>query len=761
MIKAKEKFKTYDGVVFCFIASVIIAVISLNIGLLTEPGKILPVGLSMRSGDMSSNILRGIDLAIEDLDLIRSGNAASELWRLLTFIHLDPFFYLALLLPQAAEKTVLLVGYYVRFGLCCSAMYFFMSEHIKLSRLFSALLAVMYAFSSQIVLTAQFASLMNMSIMIPVLMSAFDSYLQKRTWKAFAYVCLGSFGLAVTGGYGLISGIPLMILIALLMCISLYSTFKMAVTSWLKLLGGMLTGLALSAVFALPGLLSMRIKVDIAESFKNAKVNYTVFEWIRGTFLLRSGSIYQNTSPLFYVGILTLIAVIAFALNEIIPVRLKVAASAIIIVIHAVCCSSFLNEVVSVFGTAPLLNSSKLIFMEAVVFFVAGIGIRNIKGLGRGEYIASCLIPLFFLVISGNSTSGTTFASPIVISTFLGIIIEASLFYALAKEKISRKGKYFVLIALFLCVGVNASFIIFNNTIQKAAVDEYFKVSYGNADTENLIFDNDSDIPLLNDNNKYQLVPADLSVLMTGESVVDDINNMSLRAAGGKLFEEIYLKPSDKKETHLDGMNTYLLKEGINDLAFCPFTVEDGERLFIYCNAVNGASVSIDSGNGESTRAFTGPFITAIDSQPGEVTLVFSIKSQGEDACRISLLKLNEDVLSGLDALSGNADSADFLIDVSGVNGRCTVILPYAYDDTKIKVNGISCDTFEFCGKLAASFVCNSDSIMEVSIERKASGIAPGIMISAFAAAFLIAIPAFHMYNKKKNVSVEGTDTNA
>ena len=308
---------------------------------------------------------------------------------------------------------------------------------------------------------------------------------------------------------------------------------------------------------------------------------------------------------------------------------------------------------------------------------------------------------------------------------------------------------------------MNASFIIFNNTIQKAAVDEYFKVSYGNADTENLIFDNDSDIPLLNDNNKYQLVPADLSVLMTGESVVDDINNMSLRAAGGKLFEEIYLKPSDKKETHLDGMNTYLLKEGINDLAFCPFTVEDGERLFIYCNAVNGASVSIDSGNGESTRAFTGPFITAIDSQPGEVTLVFSIKSQGEDACRISLLKLNEDVLSGLDALSGNADSADFLIDVSGVNGRCTVILPYAYDDTKIKVNGISCDTFEFCGKLAASFVCNSDSIMEVSIERKASGIAPGIMISAFAAAFLIAIPAFHMYNKKKNVSVEGTDTNA
>ena len=112
MIKAAAgKLKTYDGVVFCFIASVIIAVVSYNIGLLTEPGKILPTGLSMRNGEMSANILRGIDLAVEDVELITSGKASSDLWRLLTFVHLDLFFYLALLIPQAA-RTILLVGYY-------------------------------------------------------------------------------------------------------------------------------------------------------------------------------------------------------------------------------------------------------------------------------------------------------------------------------------------------------------------------------------------------------------------------------------------------------------------------------------------------------------------------------------------------------------------------------------------------------------------------------------------------------------------------
>ena len=71
MIKSREKLETYDGLVFCFIASVIIAIVAYNIGIVTEPGKILPVGISMRNGDMGENIIRGIDLAMEDLELIR------------------------------------------------------------------------------------------------------------------------------------------------------------------------------------------------------------------------------------------------------------------------------------------------------------------------------------------------------------------------------------------------------------------------------------------------------------------------------------------------------------------------------------------------------------------------------------------------------------------------------------------------------------------------------------------------------------------
>lgn len=761
MIKAAAgKLKTYDGVVFCFIASVIIAAVAYNIGLWIEPGKFLPTGISMRNGDMNSNILHGIDLAVEDVELIRSGKAVSDLWRLLTFVHLDPFFYLALLIPSGA-RTVLLIGYYVRFGLCCSAMYYFMVEHIKLSRLPAALLGVMYTFSTQVVLTAQHASLMNMALMIPMTMSAFDSYLQKRTWKSFILVCLTSFGVAVSGGYGLITGIPFILVMALLMSISLYSTFKMAFTSWLKLLGGIVTGLILSAAFAVPGLMSMELSLDIEESFKNAKVNYTVFDLIRGTFLLRSGSVYLNISPLFYVGILTIVAVIAFALNEMIPVRLKVASALIAAVIHITCSSSFVSETVSVFGASSLLNSSKLICLEIVIFFIAAVGLRNVKSLGRGEFIASCLIPLFLLVMSGSSTSGTTFASTIVITTFIGIIVEGCLLYALANDKISNKGKYAVLFVLFFFVGVNTAFMFFNNTIQKYTVDEYFKLSYGSSSSEELIYDSDFDLPAVNSGDKYQIIPGDLCDYISGDTAIDDINYSSLRISGNKLFDEIFLKSSDKKELRQEGPNTYLLREGGNTLSFSPFEIKDGERLFIYCNAVNGASVIFSSESGESARAFTGPFFTEIGQVSGEVSLEFVIASESDDACRISIFKLNKEALESMQSLSGSVSGSRFMIDVSKVDGMCTIVLPYTFDDTTVRVDGITCDTFEYCGKLAAVFVCNNDSLMEVSVEQKDTGIIPGILVSVFAAACLIAIPVAHMYNEKKKVTGEGNDSNA
>ena len=701
MTNTKGKLIENRGVIFCFLASVLIAALAYYAGLKIEPGKILPEGLSMRSGPMSDSIVYGINIALDDIDLIKSGNAGSGLWRLLTFVHLDLFFYLALLLPQAAAKAVLMTGYFVRFGLCASAMYYFMSEHVKLSRMFSLLLAVMYAFSSQVIFTAQLAEIMNMAVMMPVLMSAVDSYYKKRTWKSFSLVCIASFGLGATGGFGILTGIPAMILISLLMSFGLYKTFKMAFSSWLKALGSILTGLILTAAFSVPGLYAMSFDVNISESFSKAKVSYTVYDLIRGMFALRSGGIVMNSAPVFYVGILTITAVIAFALNEAIPVRLKVASGVITAVFYISCCSSFVNETLSIFGAAAILMSARLICLGVLVFFIAGIGLKNIKTLTRGGFIATCLIPLAFLVVANNSTAGTTLAAPILAATFIAVILESGLVYALAKDKLTNKAKTVIVVAVYALVGINAAFIMFNNTITKPTVEQYFIPEYGDGTAQSLIFDSDFDLPAINGADNYQIVNADLSIFEFEDSAIDGINFISNNINDEELFEEIFITPEgDEDEMFIKGPDRYGLDVGTNIYNFEPFDVIAGERLFIYCTAMEGAEVKILSSDGQSEKTFTGPFLTALDVGEGEVKLDFTISSEGEEVCYIALYKLNENALNGIKKLSGNAASSGFTIGTRDITGTNTLILPYSYDDTRVKIGGKYRDTFEFFGKI-------------------------------------------------------------
>ena len=762
MNNAQGKLKDVRGILFCFLSSVLIAVLAYYAGLKIEPGKILPAGLSMRTDPMSDSIVHGINLAIDDINIIKAGNAGSDLWRLLTFVHLDLFFYLALLVPETAAKAVLMTGYFVRFGLCASAMYYFMSEHVKISRMMSCLLAVMYAFSTQVIFTAQIAEIMNMSIMMPVVMSAVDSYYKKRTWKSFSLVCIASFCLGATGGYGILTGIPAILLISLLMSFGLYKTCKMAFSSWLKALGSILTGLILTAVFSVPGLYAMSFNVNISESFSKAKVSYTAYDFIRGMFMLRSGSLVMNSAPVIYVGTLTLVAVIAFALNESIPVRLKVVSGVLAAVFYISCASSFVNETLSIFGAAAILMSARLICLGVLVFFIAGIGLKNIKTLTRGGFIATCLIPLAFLVVANNSTAGTTLAAPILAATFIAVILESGLVYALAKDKLTNKAKTVIVVAVYALVGINAAFILFNNTITKPTVEQYFIPEYGDGTAQSLIFDSDFDLPAINVADNYQIVNADLSIFEFEDSAIDGINFISNNINDEELFEEIFITPEgDEDEMFIKGPDRYGLDVGTNIYNFEPFDVIAGERLFIYCTAMEGAEVKIKSSDGLSEKTFTGPFLTALDVGEGEVKLDFTISSEGEEVCYIALYKLNENALNGIKKLSGNAASSGFLIGTRELTGMNTLILPYSYDDTRVKIGGKYRETFEFFGKIACSFECSGEDNMEVSVERKDSGIVPGVLISAVAALCFIAIPLTQRYNKKKTVSGEGNTTNA
>lgn len=762
MIDTKAKLRTADGVLFCFLAAMIAAILALNIGLLTEPEQILPKGLSMRSDLMNGNILRGIDLALEDIELIKAGVGSGDLWRLLTFVHLDVFFYLALIMPEIAAKTILTIGFYVRFGLACSAMYYFMSEHIKLNRLPSALLGAMYAFSSQLVLTAQFASVMDMAIMLPVLMSACDSYLQKRSWKNYVMVCACAFGLCASGGFGVITGLPAMIMISFLMCISLYQTITSVLFSWIKLVSGLIVGLILDMAFVIPGLMPMDFDVNVTESFKNAKVTYTLFDLIRGTFLLRSGGLSASATPVFYIGLFTISAIVLFALNERIPLRIKVASGIIAVIFHGMCCSSFVNETISVFGTAPLLTSSKLICLEIVLFFIAGIGLKNTKSVKRGEFIAAALIPLFFLVISNIDAAGTTLCSSIMVSTFIGVIVESAVLYAIATNKLPEIAKYVVLVLGFVFVCINATFLMFNNTITSSSAEEYFRGYQADEGSSELLFDRSFVLPAIGENDEYLFIPADLSGREASDSVIDDINYLSERATGEKLFQEVFVTIDEVSGLTTAGIDTYKLAEGRNKLSITPYLSSEGDRLFAYCDAKTGGQLRIDRDIGNSERAFVGPYITEIESDTVDFTLKFTVHSEKDEICHIAVYKLNEKAYDALRDMSGRANSSSFTVNNPQLSGTSTIVLPFGYSGSKIRVNGTSYETFSFCGKTAVTFDSSDGKDLNVAFENQETGLLPGILISVLAVLCLVAIPIIQRYNGKKNVvTSEGNDTNA
>ena len=217
----KQKF--IDGFVISFLAAACAATIALNIGLSVSPGKILPVSISMRTGEMSENIIAGLKNAGNEVSAIKNGLSPADTWNLISDHNLDRFFLIALILPKSITQAVLTIGYFLRFGAAASLMYWFCCRHTGLRRLYSFLLGMMYALSAQVILTAQFAPVMNMVVIIPAALSAFDSYLRERTWKAFGLSCLACAMTAASGICGCLSGIPFLTVAALLLSVSLYS----------------------------------------------------------------------------------------------------------------------------------------------------------------------------------------------------------------------------------------------------------------------------------------------------------------------------------------------------------------------------------------------------------------------------------------------------------------------------------------------------------------------------------------------------------
>ena len=760
----RDKF--IDGLVITFLAAACAAAIALNIGQSIEPGKILPTALSMRSGEMNENIIAGLTSAEESVATIKGGLGFADAWTMITDNNLDLFFLIALLLPQSLTKAVLTIGYFLRFGAAAAMMYAFCCRHTGLRRLYSFLLGMMYSLSTQIILTAQFAPVMNMVILLPAALSCFDSYLRERTWKAFGLSCLTCCLIAASGEYGCLSGIPFLIVAALVLPIGLYNGKRKVMSSWLRLLVAIFSGVAMASFSVIPRFIGRMPDFDVVESFENASMNFKLYDLLRHMFVAQSGGLETDMAPVFYIGILTIEALILFWVNFRIPTRVKVTAAFVMIVWYASVASTFVSGAVSIFGETPVLTASRLICLEVFLFFYAAIALRNISGVSSGALYAAFLVPLAFVVFSGNFYGEITLSTTVNLGTAGALLFCGLIIRRLTLAPAGKKFKIFVAALGALAVTVNASFIMFNNAVSASDTGVVMLPVVDETQNSNYIPEEDYGLSVFTKEKRFLLLTEDISTYEPS-GFIDGFNHLAKTAGCGEYFEGCKLKLDYSDQAEKTKGDLHKVGQGFSSITY-QLDCEKGDRIFVYSGFEGNITIRNTNGDLEEETDISGASLAEIDASEGNHELAFFFDLEKEEENMLAVMRIRKDASGNLEKVTRNMDGEAFTFKGSELpekrSGAFALITSVTYDPAlKITVNGRNCRTFNYLGLVGCVFD-GSESTEEynVKIAKTVPGLSGGIALSVAVSLAIIAIPVIYKYSNNINKRRKGAEeTNA
>ena len=751
----RDKF--IDGLVISFLAAACAATIALNIGQTISPGKILPTALSMRTGEMNENIIAGLTAAEENIASIKKGVGIIDAWKIISDGNFDLFFFIALILPGSLTKAVLTIGYFLRFGAASAAMYAFCCRHTGLRRLYSFLLGMMYSLSAQVILTAQFAPVMNMVILLPVALSCFDSYLRERTWKAFSLSCLACCLIAVSGEYGCLSGIPFLIVAALVLPIGLYIGKRKVFSAWLRLLVAIFSGVAMASFTVIPRFIGRVPSFDVVESFKTASMHYKLYDLLRHMFVAQSGGLETDMPPVFYIGMLTVEALILFWANFRIPTRVKVMSAIVMIIWYAS---------VSIFGETPTLTASRLICLEVFLFFYAAIALRNISGVSSGALYAAFLVPLAFVVFSGNFYGEIRLSTTINLGTAAALLICGLLIRRLTLKPAGKKLKTFIAALGALAVTVNASFIMFNNTVSSSDTGVVMLPVVDDEEVSDTVSsEEDYGLSVFSKEKRFLLLSEDIGAYEPS-GFTDGFNHLSSMAGFGDYFEECKLSLEYGDQAEKKQGDIHSVGVGFSSITY---ELECGtdERIFVYSGFDGNITIRNTNGDFEEETDVFGPTLVEINGSEGKHELAFFFDLDKEEEKPLTVMRMKKDVSGGLEkatcGMTGDAFSFRKADLPQKHSGPYALITSVTYDSSvKVTVNGKTCRTFNYLGLLGCVFDGGEGTEdYSVSIAKTIPGLSGGIALSAAVSLAIIAIPLIYKYsnnNIKKRKGAEETN---
>ncbi|MCR4688628.1 MAG: YfhO family protein [Saccharofermentans sp.] len=737
MDKIRRKFSFADGFVLSLLIGVVTATVVFNILMDKQTG---------------GAIFDGIASCATDVAEIRGGAVFADRWSIISAQGFDPFFLLALLLPGFAQN-ITLAGFFLKFGIAAGIMYVFLNKHTGAAPAFALVLSEVYAFSSQVIFTAQFNAVMNLTILMPLFMCVVDTYLRRRTYTDFIKLSIVTALMGLCYLPGLFAGLPFAIIMTLVMCIALYSGFAKCMKSFASALMPILLGLVIPSFTWIPLLGTYEITFTFEEAYDNAAMNFKLYDILSNMFAFSSGSMSNINPPVFYIGLITIVLIAIFLMNGKIPFRLKVSVLIISVLTYATMASSFMRWFSLPYGQNPIISASRLIAFTALLMFACGISARNMRDIQTGVIYAAGLIPCAFVVLTGNPGSDITRNTLVLIGTIAGFIAWMLFIKTCAAGRANKAFLIAFLVAAILVIGFNTYKIASLNTISHDfTMDPYNEPEESESMGVFYDEDGDTDLSVFTDSNevRYLILSSDMSQMQG--TYLDKINAAARAALAENVFDIEELRLASASNLTCPGVGYYSILPGFNSATFnCD--IEDGGEYYLCSSFHCPISIEQASKTFELQDVYDGPFLHKVDNVAASYGITMYFNANEEETASIALGRLDPDGRDLLNSITRSAETGEISFRFDDIPGRAGGIkmvvtnIPYEPALT-VKVNGRTCDTVSYAGLLAFTFSASSDrDTYNIDIDKSVAGLGAGIFISVTGIVLLLAIGVINKYN--------------
>lgn len=718
------------------------------------------IQFTQRYSDFNGTIFNGVTTeamqSVEIRSLLFSSNAydRAEGIRSILTSHMDPFFLLFVIFGGATRK--LFSGLlFIRVGLAGASANHFVRKHVGVKGLTSLFISTVYALSGPVLMGVANSQIIDLAIILPIVLSSIDSYCRKSSIRKFFRLILSFALLAVSGIYGMLSGLLFIILGSITM-VSIVVNKDKRLSCYGNIFVALIISICITSVVSVPSILDANPVFKFSDIWAASVVRYKMLDVLGTLFdgrILSSASV--NGIPQLSLSITFLFLYVLFLINERIPMALKVSSIAGFLLIYLSISWSVVDEIFSIWGTSDIAIYSRIICYAALMLMYASISLRNITGVSRNEiYMAAAILFAVLIIHKANCDE----VGPGTFSTLFsfGAVIFITVVMLFINEHPEHPLESILISVMIAGVFVNLIFVLGPSEYQ----DNFLMTKKIGNNDNNVIYTNyGHTIPLFysDNDNEFILINSDITEAVRTQSLPEVIN-MAARTA---LMDDIFIKQDtytlySNGSTDLGG-GMFLPNIPGNDLQITirAYNIEtEGVKYFVYSGFGDNQSLSLMYGEDVINTYYDRAFIAEITPTVPEFNLKL-VAYNGQDESEFSLWRYSDENAQRFESGIKTFNNATInLSDIPLMNyaGAKTVITSINYDSKFMAVNeaGEHLNTLNVAGKLAV-VITNPENSKNISIKVPTYDMITGLAISVISFVTVTSIYVIILKGNKKD----------